>query len=285
MKKIILLIIVIISFSNLNAQQETESGRYRLRMRLASQDTVFMKISESKITLKKGWIITETKGGVLIQRVLKKDSIIISKKDKPIKVMSNWKIGEVKHTDESSDKLYLNPYQFTSPKDSILNNKSYIKIPENSYVTLERYYFKWQPITIPFVIRGSLNDTIGSKITTDLKLGASFSYNINWETFKNRRLKAKKSIVGISGGIGFGFSKVTLDSSSTSLLKKPYENSEDGLAFFIAPGIGVNLKGFQINFSYGWDIPITSNVKDWNYANKGYIGIGLGIGLDVFGKI
>jgi hypothetical protein len=210
---------------------------------------------------------------------------MVTLKDIPVKVENNWKVGEVKHEDAAPDKLYLNPYYFTQPKDSLLNNTWYIKIPDNGYVTLIRSFFKWNAITIPFAIRPSLNDTIGSKITTDLKIGASFSYNINAEVFKNRRFRAKKSLYGLSGGVAFGFSKVTLNASSTSLLAKPYKNEEDGLAFFIAPGLGINLKGFQVNFSCGWDLPITKNVKDWNYSKKRYIGIGLGVGLDVFGKL
>ncbi|PKP12599.1 MAG: hypothetical protein CVU08_09655 [Bacteroidetes bacterium HGW-Bacteroidetes-3] len=283
MKHLLTLLALLISLS-IYAQQETEIGRYKLRMKKSSQDTVYMKIGETKTILKKGWTITESKGGVTVQRILLKDTVITNKKDVPVRVTVNWKIGEVKHSDDSPDKLYLNPYHFISPQDSTLNNKSYLKIPDNGYVTLERSYVKWNAITIPFAIRLALNDTIGSKITTDLKIGASFSYNVNWETFKNRRLKAKKTVKGISGGIGFGFSKVILNSSSTSLLNTPYKNEEDGLAFFVAPGIGLNLKGFQINFSYGWDFPITDNTNDWNYANKGYFGIGLGVGLDVFGK-
>jgi hypothetical protein len=285
MKKNTLLIIFALLVNSLFSQQLPEHGRYKLRKNLKSQDTVYMKIGEKKSILKKGWIITETKGDNSIQRVLDRDTTITIKKDMPIKVTSNWKIGEVKHTDDAPDRLILNPYHFKNKEDSIYNNKSYIKIPENGYVTLVRSYFKWNAITIPFAIRPSLNDTIGSKVTTDLKIGASISYNCNWELFKNRRILAKKSIYGISTGIGFGFSKVTLNANSTSLLKTPYVNEEDGLAFFIAPGIGLNLKGFQINFSYGCDLPITSNVKDWNYSEKGYFGIGLGVGLDIFGKI
>jgi hypothetical protein len=285
MKTIIFFVLTLLVICSVNAQQETESGRYKLRMKLASQDTVYMKIGKDTVLLKKGWVISETKAGKSIQRILENDTLIIQKKEIPVKVTINWKIGEVKHSDDAPNKLILNPYFFSNPKDSLLNNQSYLKIPANGYVTLIRSYWKWNAITIPFAIRPSLNDTIGSKITTDLKIGASISYNINREIFKNRRIKANKSIYGISGGLGFGFSKVTLDKSSTSLLENPYENSEDGLAFFIAPGIGLNLKGFQINFSYGWDLPITSNVKDWNYSKKGYFGLGLGIGLDVFGKI
>lgn len=284
MKNILILLFVLSYALPTFAQQDTEIGRYRLRRHISSQDTVYMKIGETKILLKKGWTITETKGEITVQRILTEDTIIVTKMDIPVKVTSDWKIGEVKHSDDEPDKLYLNPYHFTNEADSTLNNKSYIKIPNNGYVTLKKSFVRWNAITIPFAIRPALNDTIGSKVTTDLKIGASVSYNINWEKFKNRRINAKKSILGVSGGVGFGFSKVTLDKSSTSLLAKPYENAEDGLALFIAPGIGLNLKGFQVNFSYGWDIPITSNVKDWNYANKGYFGIGLGIGLDVFGK-
>ena len=284
MKKIILSFYILISTISVYAQQETEIGRYRLRSQKGLQDTVYMKIGKAKTILKKGWVIIETRGGSTIQRTLTDDSVVISKKDIPIKVTSDWRIGEVKHTDDAPDKLHLNPYNFIDPKDSTLNNKSYIKIPNNGFVTLKKSFVKWNAITIPLAIRPALNDKIGSRITTDLKIGASFSYNVNWEKFRNRRIKAKKSIWGLSGGIGFGFSKVSLNSSSTSLLKEPYINEEDGLAFFIAPGIGFNLKGFQVNFSYGWDVSVTNNVEDWNYANEGYLGIGLGIGLNVFGK-
>lgn len=284
MKKILLLFLLSISFLSF-AQQETEVGHYRLRNCINSQNTVFMKSDRKSTTLKRGWTITETVAGKTIQRTLTADTIVTYYSDKPIAVTSNWKIGEVKHTDEAPDKLYINPYHFTQAKDSALNKISYLKIPANGHITLIRSFVKWNAITIPFAIRPALNDTIGSKITTDLKIGASVSYNTNFEVFKNRRLKAKKSIYGFGAGIGFGFSKVTLDNTSTSLLDAPYVNSEDGLAFFVAPGLGLNLRGFQINFSYGFDIPITKNVNDWNYSNKGYIGIGLGVGLEIFGKI
>lgn len=281
--KNVIVFISMLSYSLICAQQDSAIERYRLRMKINSQDTVFMKIKEVKTVLKKGWTVLESKDEVKIERTLLDDTIIITKVYTPIKVTSNWKIGEVKHTDESPGKLFLNPYHFSSEKDSLLNNESYIKIPENGFVTLKKTTIKFNPMTIPFAIRPAINDTIGSKITTDLKVGASFSYNLNWEKFKNRRLSAKKSVYGVLCGIGFGFSKVTLNASSTSLNSTPYKIEEDGLAFFVTPGIGLNMNGFQLYFTYGVDIPITDNTKDWNYANKGYFGIGLGVGLDVFG--
>lgn len=282
---ILSVLLSLFSKTSLAQDQDKESGRYRLRNRIASQDTVFIKAGKDSTRLLAGWTLTESKGGKNFQRTLKIDETIYFLKDSAVAVMSNWKIGEVKHTDEAPDKLILNPHHFSDPKDSILNRSSYIKILENGYVWLTRSYFKWNALTIPFAVRPALNDTIGSRVTTDLKIGASFSYNFNWECFRNRRIKAKKTVYGISAGIGFGFSKVTLNSSSTSLRENPLGNEEDGLAFFIGPGVGLNLKGFQVNFSYGWDLPVTSNVKKWNYCKKGYVGLGLGIGLDVFGKL
>lgn len=285
MKKLWLLITLCsISFHGF-AQQGKAANRYRLRNNRSLQDTVYLKIGSSTKTLEKGWTVTETIGGKTVQRTLTKPETITVKTDAAIKVTGKWKIGEVKHTDDNPGVLTLNPYSFTDKKNAYLNTTYTLKIPENGYISLRHSYFRWNAITIPFVIRKALNDTIGSKITTDLKIGASFSYNLNWEKFKNRRIVAKKSVYGVSGGIGFGLSKVTLDASSTSLSDTPYSHTEDGLALFLAPGLGFNLKGFQFTVSYGWDIPITENVKDWNYANEGWIGIGLGVDLNVFGEL
>ncbi|UCS91942.1 hypothetical protein KZP23_14545 [Echinicola marina] len=279
----ITLLLILFSLPSFS-QQENEVSFYQLRPCIPKQDTVYMKTGEKKVLLKEGWTVTEEKAGITVQRVLEKDTVISIPQDIPVKVTSKWKIGEVKHTDDTPGKLYLNPYHFTSSSDTNLNHQSYLPILENGYVRLLRHAFKWSAITIPFAIRPALNDTIGSKATTDLKLGASISYNLNWETFKNRRFKAKKNAMGIAGGLGFGLSKVSLNASSTSLSDSPYVHEEDGLAFFLAPGVGLNIRGFQLNFSYAWDIPLTHNVKDWNYANKGYYGIGLGVNLDGFGK-
>ncbi|OEK08925.1 hypothetical protein A8C32_14595 [Flavivirga aquatica] len=268
----------------MNAQsQDKEYGRYRLHKKWASNDTVYIKIGTKIDTLKAGWTLKEKVGKFEIERILENDSLIKTKIDSAIVVKSNWKISEVLFEDKDPSKLYINPYNFKRP-DEKLSNKGYIKIPENSYALLTKSYLKWSAVTVPFAIRPKLNDTIGSKVTTDLKIGASFSYNYNLEFFKNRRLKAKKSVYGISAGLGFGFSKVTLDESSTSLANKPITKEEDGLAFFIGPGIGINLKGFQIFGIMAWDIGITDNVKKWNYNKERYFGIGLGVDLSTFGK-
>ncbi len=291
MKKIFTLILIVFSLTTIFGQdQNTKFNKYVLRYKKASQDTVFYKIKIKKDTLNKDWILTEKVGDYVIQRMLKIDTIVESKIDTAITLVRNWKISEVKYEDKDPNKLYLNPYTFYDKK---LNSECYLKIPENSYVVLVNSFVKWNAITIPFAIRPGLSkfdsignkiDSIGSKITTDLKIGASFSYNYNFEFFRNRRIKAKRSVIGLSGGIGFGLSKVTLTNTSTSLLKSPYENEEDGIAFFIAPGIGINLKGFQIAGFIGWDIGLTDNVNDWNYNKEMYFGIGLGTDLSVFGK-
>ena len=279
-----LLTFLIICFNSYSQDQNALFNKYKIHTNWDYQDSAFFKIGTKIDTLRAGWTITETKVGFLIQRTLLKDSVLRSDVDSLIKITSNWKAGEIKHTSDAPDKLFVNPYFFINNEDAYLNKKFYLKIPENSRIILTHSYVKLSAITIPFAIRPALNDTIGSKITTDLKIGASASFNCNWETFKNRRIEAKKTTLGISAGIGFGFTKVTLDKSSTSLSKQPYKNSEDGLAFFITPGIGFNLKGFQIVGFYGWDIGLTKNVSDWNYNKKPYFGIGLGIDILTIGK-
>ncbi len=115
-----------------------------------------------------------------------------------------------------------------------------------------------------------------------MKIGASVTYNYNREKFLNRRIKASRTVRGISTGIGFGFSKVTLDSNSTSLAEEPNIKSEDGLAIFITPGIGLNLRKFQIDLFIGWDFGVTKNTKQWNYNGKPYLGLGLGVDINTF---
>lgn len=286
MKKGLLLVGLLLLVSAAYAQQDEKLWQvYKLRKQKALQGTIYLENAVEHILLKKGWTLTEGKGNYAIEHTVTKDTVIILPKYAPVEVTGDWEIGEVKHSDDEPEKLYINLNHFPQKKNAYLNNKGYIYIPDNSSVRLIKYGAKLQAITIPFAYRFAINDTIGSKVTTDLKVGASVSYNINWETFKNRRIKAKKSVVGISGGLAFGLSRVVLDASSTSLLEQPYRYQEDGLALFVAPGIGLNLKGFQINISYGWDIPITDNVKDWNYAYRGYLGIGLGVGLQTLGSL
>lgn len=288
MKKAVVLLIICTVFNSVFGQaietKNTFKNKYKINNNDAHQDTAYYQIGAKRDTLKAGWTIIETRGGIQIQRVLSKDTIIVSKIDSIVGITSNWKVSEVKHTNDAPDKLFINPFNFQDTSLSWRNAKFFLKIPENRQIVLMHTFFTWSAITIPFAVRPSLNDTIGNKITTDLKVGASFSFNYNREAFKNRRIEAKRSTKGISMGIGFGFSKVTLDKSSTSLSKEPYKESEDGLALFVNPGIGVNLRGFQVALFYGWDIGLTENVDDWNYNKKPYWGIGLGIDLSTFGK-
>ncbi|SKC47892.1 hypothetical protein [Ohtaekwangia koreensis] len=268
------------------AQQEIGTNVYHIRSYRKNQDTVYYTRQTKRVTVKRGSTITETIGNITVQRQLIKDSIILVNEEVVVRIPGNrWKAGEVKHTNDAPDKLYLDPWTFSDCDNTALNATCYIKIQPNSYVRLWRTYWKWSAITIPFAIRKSLNDTIDSKVTTDLKAGVSFSYNFNWETFRNRRIEAKKNVKGLSFGIGAGFSKVTLNETSTSLSEEPIKNEEDGLAFFIAPGITTNIRGIQAGVFYGIDFGLTDNVKQWNYNKKAYWGIALGIGLDIFGKI
>lgn len=284
MKKIYLLHLLLFLFLSSKAQNEI-CNRYYVFENWAKNKSIYLKNFKDLTVLQAGWTVIEEINGKKYQYVLPENDTIISYKYAEAKIPGTWLIDEIKHTNEAPDKLFFNPYHFEDENQSINNATGYIKIKENGYITILRSFWKFNAITIPFIIHPALNDSIGTRVTTDLKLGASFSYNLNLEVFKNRRFYAGKAVYGVSPGVGVGFSKISLNSVSTSLLDTPYKTTEDGLGLFIAPSVGLNLKGFQIIVSHGWDIPITSNVKDWNYSKKMFWGIGIGVGLEVFGKL
>ncbi|MFY0608530.1 MAG: hypothetical protein JXR10_17570 [Cyclobacteriaceae bacterium] len=246
--------------------------------------TLSEKVSE-QVKLDSGWSITGIKGSITYQYSLSKDSVYSIKKDTAVVPKFSIRISEVKHENEKSDKLYFNTYSLKNSAATFYEGKGYIKVPENGYVKLIRSNVKLGAITIPLTVRPALNDTIGRAVSNDLKIGASISYNINMEFFKNRRIQAKKSVYGLSAGLGLGFSKITLDSLSTSLSSTVYDKSQDGVAVSLLPGLGVNFKGFQILAFYGIDFAITSNVKDWNYHQEPYYGFGIGFDISTFAKI
>lgn len=48
---------------------------------------------------------------------------------------------------------------------------------------------------------------------------------------------------GFSFGLGGGLSRISLTDVNTSLATRPLKDEESGLAFTVAPGIGMNLRG------------------------------------------
>lgn len=249
---------------------------YTLHHKWPYQNQVIVPLKNKKTVLKAGWVIHEEKGGFKIQRTLKRDSIIMTSQDSIVKIASNWKIAGIKYTAENPGKIFLSPVPFTEKQDDYLNQMVYIDLPVHEELLLTHLHTQWSAITIPFNIRPAINNRVNSQVTSEFKIGTKFSLNYDWEFFKNRRLDIKKRTYGISAGFGFGLGRVTLDENSTSISGANYENEEDGLVFFLTPGLGFNIRGFKILGFYGWDIGLTKNTNDWNYNRKPYVGIGLG---------
>lgn len=234
--------------------------------------------------IEKGTVVEKKIDGKTYMVTLKENDTIRYKDFEFPDTLYNWRsAGEVKFTDDEPSKLYLNPLTFTEKKK--YNTEAFIEIPRNQKIILLKTFAKISPLTIPFAIRLGLNDSIKSQASTDLNLGVGFSYNINWDNYKNKVLKAVHSSYGISFGVGVGFSKISLTPGNTSLSGTPLKDDQNGLAFTFAPGIGVNLQSLSFVGFYAIDLPITSNVHRWNYYNKGYFGIGMGVDLSVFGAL
>ncbi len=275
---------LIVTFNTSLSQQTKARDKYIINPLKPGQGKVYFKIKSKIDTLKKGWVITEIIAGNTIQRVLANDSLVTTMIDSAVVFKRKWVATEIVHSDSDPSKLVLNPWTFRNSEQNNLNTKAYIKIPANSYIRLKHNYFQFSAVAIPIALRPALNDSIKSKITTNVNLGISFSYNMTWEKFRNRRIKASKSSHGFSFGIGSGFSSVSLDKNNTSLDDEPLEDSEDGLALFFAPGIGFNTRGIHLVVFWAHDFAITGNVKKWNYNAEMYWGLGLGINLNTLGK-
>ncbi len=256
-------------------QQRKIINTYKLNPKWLNHNKVFLPIGTQKIRLKAGWTITEKKAGITIQRIVERDTIVVSTRDSAVTLVSNWKIEAIKFSPENPGKIFLNPVPFTTESDSLLNQLVYIPIPVNEEIHVTHLHTKWSAITIPFSIRPAIN-RLNNQITNEFKVGTAFSLNHDWEYYKNRRLDIKGRTYGISLGLGFGLGRVKLDEASTQLSEANYENEEEGLIFFFTPGLGFNIRGFKILGFYGWDIGLTQNTKDWNYNRRPYIGLGLG---------
>ncbi|WP_109830138.1 hypothetical protein [Reichenbachiella versicolor] len=296
MKTLLTIFIILTTLFCSFAQGDSNTRRVKYRLP-RSYDSIYVKAKKS-IIRPKGALVTKTSGGYTWQEKLEKTDTIKVDFYKKIKMNHVWYFDEVKYDDKTIEWVRLNPRKFKTIKNGVEIRKTKeknashptqeemrLKIDPNKFVRLNIRYFSIDILTLPFVYRPALNDTIGSQLSTNLSLGVSTTYNFGREYFRNRRLTAKRSITSFSSGLGFGFKKIDLDKSSTSLSDKPIMNEEDGLAFFLSPGIGFHTRGLTFTLMYGWDLPITENVKDWNYANEGYIAFGFGLGIDSIGKV
>ncbi len=273
-----LLFYLIAFIPNAYGQKQTKKwiNVYTLNPKISFHDTVIMPIGNTKQVLKAGWTITEIKNGFTIQRVLEKDSVIVSKKDSAVKINQIWKIEHVKHTANEPDRVYLNPVAFSKNSNVDFNTIAYIPLPVGEKVVLTHLHTKWSAITIPFSIRPAIRGRLNSQVTSEFKIGTAFSLNHDWEVFKNKRMDVKKNTYGFSVGIGFGLGRIPLNNNTTRLSNTSYDLEEEGLVFFLTPGVGINIRGFKVLVFYGWDLGLTYNTKDWDYNRRPYIGIGLG---------
>jgi len=249
---------------------------YLLNPKISHQDTVYFSIGKRKELLKAGWVVVENKKGFVVQRTIEKDTLIESIVDSAVQVNRTWKIENINVNLSEIGKLNLNPVVFVNSGDKMLNNIAHVKIPVNDVLVLKHFHTKWSAITIPFSIRPAIGGNVRSQVTNEFKIGSAFSLNYDWEFYKNRRLEIKRNTYGLSFGFGFGLGRIVLDNASTSLSLENYDNEEQGLAVFVTPGLGLNIRGFKFLGFFGYDIGLTSNVKDWNYNKRPYLGIGFG---------
>lgn len=297
MKKLLTLLMIAAMAINMQAQDYIK-GREVYRIKLISEP--YFKVNDTvRVNLPKGSTISVTLlDGTITSMILEKDSVVLRAKPRKVPVDDyidyTYKVGEITHSDDKPGLLVLNPWNWDttqlapkSREDDIkrvkdLNTKHYIDIKPNEAVGMWNNSWDYGALTIPFAIRPALNDTTKATVTTDLNAAFFIRRSWNYQTFKNRRIKAKSSSKGVSMGLVVGFGQVTLTPQNTDLDNNPLTSNRDGMSIFAGPAIAFNLFGAQLAVAYAWDFGIGADSRKWNYHKEGFVGIGLGIGLGAF---
>lgn len=247
------------------------------RCKLYNSDSTTVQVPE-------GTYVENVKGGKRYFVRSDSSSTLRVQKDTLSVATCRWNAYEVVHSDSAPGKLVVNPGDVPDEKRACANlaAKTYLRIPENGHISMWHFFGRLSPLTIPLTFRPALSDSIGSKASADLKAGAYLSINLNKVKFHNRVVEAATTRYGLTAGVALGVSKVTLDSTSTSLDPAPITSQEDGISWFIAPGIGINVGGLQIGGFVGWEFGLTENVEKWNYDGERFYGIAIGVDLNAF---
>ena len=134
------------------------------------------------------------------------------------------------------------------------------------------YKFRFGKTTSKDTIRNDVSTAVNAGIYIGRKWGSTLFY-IDKDKSKNR--------LSFTAAAFFNATSIDL-SEKTTLKKVKYESKELGLGV----GVGFMLSIGDINAGVltGIDIPISGESEKWNYANRPWLGFGLGYKLGIFGE-
>jgi len=168
----------------------------------------------------------------------------------------------------------MNSYYIMFPKSNTLKDtpRNYISIP-----------FAWTEIgavTVPFKFRFAHGDSIPNDLSSAFNAGVYVGRKWGRTRFYENKDFNHNSI-GVTLAAFAAPTQITIESANTEGRVKNKAN-ELGLS----TGVGLMLEihnDFNIGFFGGIDIPVSGKSYYWDYANKLWIGFGIGYKLTMFG--
>lgn len=164
--------------------------------------------------------------------------------------------------------------------DFIKNHTFYFDLPERS--SIDVHYSSWHIgiLTLPIkTYLGSKSDSIKNNVLLGANLNIMFGKKWGIKRYYNSPGTNNDKISTKSWSINsiLGISKVELDIYNTTPQIGSVKTNVTNLSYGLALGYQINNFGFFL--STGIDSPLSNLGKNWNFSNKSWIGLGLGIGF------
>ncbi len=179
--------------------------------------------------------------------------------------------------------------QYVNSQDDLSDEYYYfIKLPRRSkmntavtYLSLKYATWEYGLTTVPYkYFRGDKNDSIPNLAIKDFNAGLYIGRKWGRTRFYHDKSKIHHSVSYMTTT----FLSPTLISLTpeTTNIKTYRPGTELGLTFGF--GLMASYRDINLGLLGGWDIPLSSAGRNWNYYKEFWIGMGLGYKLNIFTK-
>ena len=188
------------------------------------------------------------------------------------------------------NQLVFHPWKFTSKNpqaEKILKELNaeldeytlFIPIPDRNVIKIRFNSFQYGALTLPAKIYlMSKSDSLVNNIQTGVNLNFMLGFKSGYKKYYQQLGEKEASSYEQTWSVNFifGISKINLSKENTTPnLKNKYSVA----GFSTGLAIGHQYKNIGLYLALGFDIPMSEYGDDWNFKNKPWIGIGVGLGL------
>ncbi|WP_316820289.1 hypothetical protein [Pedobacter gandavensis] len=190
--------------------------------------------------------------------------------------------GLVQHL--SGKKIIADVMQYDSilsvfPQDTRLKPLK-VTLKDNKELTMFRYTFDIDILTIPFKVRPSVRGFPGQ---LNPNFSAALYFGRRRDNYSVRRLRSNHSSKLKFSGVGYGYGAFIGIGSVTMnpfVTRQKIDYEYDGFVFNSGVAGIYDAKKFNIGLAFGADFLMDKNRKDWIYQSKPWFGLLFGINLN-----